>query len=415
MGSNAPVISIESPAPSMSASSVPSLRPAVGADRLRSSEIRDLLEIAEAPEILSLAGGLPAPEALPTDRIRSAALRALEVPGRYGPLALQYGPTEGVDALRELVARGTLASPPLGNAATVIITTGSQQGLELVTRALVDPGDTVVVEDPAYLGTRQVLDAHGAQVIGIPVDGGGIDTEILATRLCAGLRPRLVSCVPNFSNPSGACLTPERGAHLAALAQQYGFVIVEDDPYYALSFAGCSPAPLARHAPDHTVTIGSASKVVAPGLRVGWVHSPPWLHGPMVRAKQTLDLHTAALPQLIALDVLADEPFLRAHLTSTRALYRTRAAALHAAVSDFIDAPEPTGGMFLWGRAAVDTRMAFAAAIAAGVAYVPGDAFTVDGDGSAHLRLSFATLAVDDLRIAAARLRTVFVGAAPRR
>ena len=395
--------------------SVPSPRLATGADRLRSSEIRDLLEVTEAPEILSLAGGLPAAEALPTERIRLAMLRALEVPGRYGPLALQYGPTEGVDALRELVASGTLASSPLGDADNVIITTGSQQGLELVARVLVDPGDTVVVEDPVYLGTRQVLEAHGTHIIGIPVDADGLDTQILASRLAAGLRPRLVSCVPNFSNPSGACLAPERRAHLGALARQYGFVIVEDDPYHALSFDGCSRAPIAGHAPDRTITLGSASKVVAPGLRVGWLHAPPWLHRPMVRTKQTLDLHTATLPQLIVFDVLADESFLRSHLASARAMYRARAAALHAAVSGFIDAPKPIGGMFLWGRAATDTRAAFAPAIAAGVAYVPGDAFTVDRDGSQHLRLSFATLAVDELRIAADRLRHVFMGAAPLR
>ena len=380
-------------------------------ERLPSSAIRDLLRITELPEILSLAGGLPAPEGLPIERVRIAADRAFSVIGACGPTALQYGPTEGLDVLRATVAAGTLAGPTLGRPEQVVITTGSQQGLALVAHALVDPGTIVAVEDPVYLGTRQVFAGRGAALVGIPVDADGLDTDELARRLDRGLRPAIVSCVPNFSNPSGACLSAQRRVHLAALAEQYGFVIIEDDPYHALSFCGPPPPSIAQLAPDRTVVLGSASKVIAPGLRVGWLHAPPWLLTPIVRAKQTLDPHTPTLTQLIVAEILNDSTFFGAHLECVRDLYARRARTLHAAVGDFIDAAVPRGGMFLWGRTAVDTTQAFDRAIGAGVAYVPGAAFLVDDRGARWLRLSFATLDEATLTEATGRLRSVFAAA----
>ncbi len=339
-----------------------------------------------------------------------AADRALSVIGRCGPTALQYGPTEGLDALRETVAPGTLASPALGRAEQVIITTGSQQGLALVAHALVDPGTVVVVEDPAYLGAHQVFAGHGADLVGIPVDADGLDTDDLAHRLSHGLRPAVVSCVPNFSNPSGACLSLPRRVHLAALAQRYGFVIVEDDPYHALSFCGPPPPSIGHFAPDQTVSLGSASKVIAPGLRVGWLHAPAWLVAPIVRAKQTLDLHTPTLNQLIVAEILNDSNFLGDHLEFARHLYARRARTLHAAVSDFVDAAVPRGGMFLWGRTEVETTRQLDRAVSAGVAYVPGAAFFVGDRSDRRLRLSFATLDEAALTEAAHRLRFALAG-----
>jgi 2-aminoadipate transaminase len=294
-----------------------------------------------------------------------------------------------------------------------LVTTGSQQGLDLLARVMLDPGDPVGVEDPVYLGARQVFTAHGATIVGIPTDRDGLDTNDLAGRLSRGWRPRVVYCVPNFSNPSGATLSDDRRGHLGALARHYGFVVIEDDPYHALGFAAPAPRPVATNAPDHTVTLGSASKIVAPGLRVGWLHAPDWLVRPLTTAKQTLDLHTATLSQLIVADLLGDRAFLASHLAATRSRYRQRAHALHHALDGVVDVPLPSGGMFLWGRAAVDTRAAFADAVASGVAYVPGDAFTVDRDGTQYLRMSFATLAEDELRIAADRLRRTFATRVP--
>ena len=373
--------------------------------RTRSSEIRDLLRVAESPGVLSLAGGLPAPESLPTDRVRRAVAAALDVSGPTGASALQYGPTEGLDELRALVAPGTAGSPALGPADGVLVTTGSQQAIGLVVRALVDPGSAVVVEDPLYLGTRQVLDASGARLVPVPVDDDGLDLDRLAHLLETGMRPRLVVVVPNHSNPSGATLSADRRVALGALAMRYGFAILEDDAYHGLGFAGPAPAPIRHHAPDHTVTLGSASKMIAPGLRVGWLGAPTWLAPTLTLVKQTLDLHTSSLDQLVVAEILHDEAFLDAHLTTVRARLAERAATLQAALAGTVTTRIPAGGMFCWGTARTDTRAALPHAIGRGVAYVPGDAFSVARDGRRDLRLSFATLAPTDLRVAADRLR----------
>ncbi len=375
------------------------------ADRLVSSAIRDLLRLAEQPDVLSLVGGLPDGDTFPVERIAAAADRALQTAGRYGSSALQYAPTEGLTALREWVAAGSLAHPTLGRADETIVTTGSQQGLELLGRVLIDAGDTVVVDDPLYLGARQVFAAAGARLAGIRVDDDGLDIDELEERLEAGLSPRLVYTVPHFHNPTGATMPAARRLRLAELAGRHGFVVIEDDPYVALGFDGRRHDPIGAIAPDHVVTLGSSSKVLSPGLRVGWMRAPAWLHRTLVLAKQSSDLHTAALNQLIVLDVLSDAAFLGAHLSRLRTAYAEKAAALFAAVEDFVSCRRPSGGMFLWGRVAGDTGTAFARAVDLGVAYVPGAAFSVAGAQDHALRLSYATLAPAELRLAAGRLR----------
>lgn len=398
-----------SPAPIPAPPTTDRPRLARRADRFVSSAIRDLLHLAERPEVLSLAGGLPDGATFPTARVAQATERALARAARYGSAALQYGATEGHAALREWAAAGSLVHPALGPVDEQLVTTGSQQGLDLVARSLVDPGDVVVVDDPVYLGARQTLLASGARLVGVPVDADGLDVDALAARLDAGLRPRLVYTVPHFQNPTGATLSEPRRHTLAALAMRHGFVIVEDDPYVALSFDGSRGTSLGALAPDHTVTLSSASKVLAPGLRVGWLRAPMWLHRTLVLAKQAVDLHTSALDQLVVLDVLADTAFVADHLATLRATYAAKGAALHDALAGAFATTAPSGGMFLWGTAPVDTTARFEAAVAAGVAYVPGVAFGVDTDRSHQLRLSFATLTEAELRDAAARLRRALV------
>ncbi len=383
-------------------------RLATRADRLVSSAIRDLLHLAERPDVLSLAGGLPDGSTFPVERVAVAAERALRAIGRYGSPSLQYGATEGLAEFREWAAAGSAVHPAFGTPDSVLLTTGSQQGLDLLARTLVDSGDVAVVEDPVYLGARQVLLAAGACLVGVRVDRDGLDVDDLAARLRAGLRPRLVYTVPHFQNPTGAVLSAARRSRLATLAEEYGFVIVEDDPYVALGFDGTRLESLGALAPDHVVTLASASKVLAPGIRVGWLRAPRWLHRTLVLAKQAVDLHTATLNQYIALDVLSDDEFMHSHVTTLRSTYATKGAALHVALDGLFATDAPRGGMFLWGEADRDTTNAFDAAIAAGVAYVPGDAFGVDIDRRCALRLAYATLGIDELRGAADRLRRVF-------
>ncbi|HEY8093078.1 MAG TPA: PLP-dependent aminotransferase family protein [Acidimicrobiales bacterium] len=377
-----------------------------------SSIIRDLLHLTTRPDVLSMAGGLPAPESFPVDRLRLAADTVLSGSGRYGPEAIQYGPTEGVPALRQWVAETYQARGGECHAEDVLITTGSQQGLDLLARALIDPGDQVVVEAPSYVGALQALAGSDPHLVPIPADRDGLRTDLLEEGLAGGLRPRLCYVVANFQNPSGATLALDRRRHLAALADRYGFVIVEDDPYGALRFRG-SPLPPVRSFTNLAVTLGTVSKLLAPGLRVGWLAAPTWLHGPLVRLKQAADLHTSTLCQRMAFDVLSDDAFMPDHLARLGPFYGDRCDALAAALERSLGGQAafdlPDGGMFLWVRltdATISARDLLPRAIAAGVAFVPGEAFHVDGSGDDHLRLSFATLRPEELAEAAGRLAT---------
>ncbi|MGD9703985.1 MAG: PLP-dependent aminotransferase family protein [Acidimicrobiia bacterium] len=366
-----------------------------------SSAIRDLLRLVERPGVLSLAGGLPAPDAFPVERIRLAADRALATGGRYGVAALQYGPTEGDDELRSLAATRIGA-----RADEVLVTTGSQQGLDLVARALVDPGDVVVVEAPSYLGALQAFRACEPVFAEVETDAHGMRTDELERLLASGLRPKLLYTVPNFQNPSGATMPVERRRHLAALADRFGFVIVEDDPYGVLRFRG-EHLPSVRTFSERVVTLGTASKLLAPGLRVAWLAAPEWLFGSLVRLKQAADLHTSTLAQRIAADVLGDHEFLAAHVRRIGAIYRARCDALADAVAESVEVVVPDGGMFLWGRVradGIDTTELLPRALELGVAFVPGSAFHVGDGGRSSLRLSFSTLTPPELGEAAGRL-----------
>ncbi len=375
--------------------------------RVPTSAIRDLLDLTASPDVLSLAGGLPALGPVHDAVIAEAAARAAaEEP------ALQYGPTPGSPRLRAWIAGRLAADPadPRPGDDGVVVTHGSQQALDLVVRALVDPGDTVVVEDPTYLGAVQALASTAARVHAVPVDGDGLDTDRLALDLRAGLRPVLCYLAPTFQNPSGAVMSAERRAHLGRLAGRYGFVVVDDDPYRDLGF---SPPPprLRRWVPaELSVTLGSFSKVLAPGLRVGWVHGPGWLVEAVTRLKQAGDLHTSGLAQHIVADLVDRPGWLDRRTGRLVDLYRERSRVLGAALRDLagdrLTFGDTRGGMFLWARLASgdDTAALLPRALRSGVAFVPGAAFSCAPAPSPHLRLCFATLDAFDLREAARRL-----------
>ncbi len=392
-----------------------------------SSVIRELLELTSAPHILSMAGGIPDPALFPTSRIAAALDRLLAA----DPAALlQYGLTEGTVELRTLLAdRSHGRFGPDDH----LVTTGSQQGLDLLARVLLDPGDTVVVEAPTYLGAVQAMTAQSAVFEAIPADADGLRTDILEDRLGRGLRPKACYTVPNFQNPSGATLALDRRRHLAALAERFRFVVIEDDPYGELRFRGTAIAPISTFT-DHAVTLGTASKILAPGLRVGWLTAPSWLRSALVRAKQGADLHTSTLSQHLVAALLGDVDAHHTHLELLRRTYRTKAEALERALHERLGSAiratsSPEGGMFVWARivddAVVDSAVLLASALEHGTAFVPGTAFfpapapaparrrarpavagrgATDSDGRRHLRLSFATLTPGELDIAAGRL-----------
>jgi len=374
---------------------------------LRSSAIRDLLAVTERPDVISLAGGLPAAELLPHEAIAAAAEIELRDPG-----ALQYSTTQGYAPLREWIAAESAATDD-----EVIITHGSQQALDLVARTLVRPGETVVLADPAYVGAIQAFSAAGADLVGVPSDADGLRTEVLAELLRLGCRPSLVYVVPDFDNPSGSTLCAERRIQLAELAERYGFWTVADEAYRSVRWAGDVGAPI-----PGAIRLGSFSKVLSPGLRVGWATGPADVISSLVLLKQAADLHTSTLAQRIVWRVVTSPGFMRDHLARLRREYQVRAQALtsslelelgHALCTD-----APRGGMFLWASlaAGLDGRTLLGAALDAGVAFVPGDAFAVGDDAHAdRIRLSFASVAPDQAHEAACRLARAVADCASRR
>lgn len=369
-----------------------------------SSAIRDLLSIVDSDRVLSLAGGLPATGALPSSEVASAVERLLAGSAE----ALQYGATEGDPALRRWIAEHELGGV---DPAHVLVTHGSQQALRLLVDALVDPGDVVVVERTSYVGMLQALAPSGAVVVDVAGDEHGLVTDELEALLAAGLRPRLCYLAPTFQNPTGTVLSSGRRRHLGRLAREFGFVVVDDDPYRALAFSA-PPERLRDHVPDDlSVTLGSFSKTVAPGLRVGWVHAPAWLVDPLVQLKQSADLHTGTLAQQVVRSLVEEPGWLDDHTASVCALYRDRATALVGAIErhlgDAATCTAPTGGMFVWltlPRLADDTDGLLGRALDEGVAFVPGSAFDPLGRPSRSARLCFATLDEVELDLAVERL-----------
>jgi len=375
---------------------------------LRSSAIRDLLKVTEMSDMLSLAGGLPTPDSFPLPDLRREADRLL---GEYGPRVVQYSATDGVIELRQWIADHY--SVELGRKIAVegqiLVTHGSQQALDLLAKVLVDPGDVVVSESPAYLGAVQALELFQPRFEGIPGDEHGMQVELLAERLAAGLRPKMVYVVPNFHNPSGATMSLARRQQLAALADQYELLIIEDDPYGAIRFAGEELPPIASFT-DRVVYLSTFSKIVAPGFRVGWMIGPPEVMAWVTRAKQAADLHTSSFAQLLLANVVSQPGWLDEQKARIVPMYRERCAALADALDstlgDRIRFHRPDGGMFLWTefRDIPDTTKLLQHAVSEGVAFVPGNAFTIDQAPDAKARFSYSTLSPDQLGVAVERL-----------
>jgi 2-aminoadipate transaminase len=375
------------------------LSPAVG--RISSSAIRELLALVDRPGVITLAGGLPSPAHFPVEETIGAVGTLL----RADRGALQYSSTEGNAGLREWIAADHGVGP-----GQVLITHGSQQALDIIARAILAVGDEVVLADPGYVGAIQALRLSGGRLVGLPTDADGLSVDLLEERLGAGLRPRLVYVVPNFHNPTGATLSQARARRLAALADRFGFLVVEDDPYRDLRFSGRAPSRF-RTLTDEVVSIGTISKVLFPGLRVGWIVAPPWLAPSLALIKQAMDLHTSTLAQRIALHLLTGPDFLTDQIPALRDHYRSQAAVLAGALEGSFGGrlafDRPDGGMFLWARLGppgLDTAALLPRAIERGVAYVPGSAFSVAGPHRTSLRLSFATVAPADLVEGARRL-----------
>ena len=367
------------------------------AERLNPSVIREILKLTERAGIVSLAGGLPSPDGFPVEALRAATDRVLCTAPRE---ALQYAASEGFGPLREWVAARVTA---LGLAATpgqVLITTGSQQGLDLVGKLLVDPGSVVAVESPTYLGALQAFAPYEPEHLAIEGDDDGPLPDALASARGA----RFLYLVPNFQNPTGRCVGAVRRQLLAQAALAAGLPLVEDDPYGELWYDAPPPPPISAGLPGQAIYLGSLSKVLAPGLRLGYVVAPPVLYPKLLQAKQAADLHTPGFNQRIAHEVLKDG-LLEQHLPGVRARYQAQRDAMQAALTQHLPPgchwQQPAGGMFFWVElpASMDTTALLPAAVDAGVAYVPGAAFYAASPRQNTLRLSFVTVSPE--RIAA--------------
>jgi len=360
------------------------------AERLNPSVIREILKLTEQPGIVSLAGGLPSPDGFPVDALRAATDRVLRDAPRE---ALQYAASEGHGPLREWAAAQLQAQGLAVTAGQVLITTGSQQGLDLVGKLLIDPGSGVAVEQPTYLGALQAFAPYEPEFL--PVAGD--DDGPLPVALAAARGARFLYLVPNFQNPGGRCMSAARRVALAEAAAALRLPVVEDNPYGDLWYDAPPPPPLSASLPGGAVYLGSLSKILAPGLRLGYVVAPPALFPKLLQAKQAADLHTPGFNQRIAFEVLQDGLLAR-HLPEVRARYKAQRDAMQAALLQHLPPGcrwvMPGGGMFFWLSLpeGIDATALLPRAVAAGVAYVPGAAFYASAPKANTLRLSFVTV-----------------------
>ncbi|MFE0381981.1 PLP-dependent aminotransferase family protein [Streptomyces inhibens] len=387
---------------------------AARAARTGSSPVRDILALTARPEVISFAGGLPAPELFDAAGIAEAFGHVLaEDPRR----ALQYSTSEGDPALRAAVAARSTARGLPTEADDVLVTTGSQQGLSLLATALLEPGDVVLVEDPCYLAALQIFSLAGARVVPVPTDDEGLDPAAL-DEIAARERPKLLYIIPTFQNPTGRTLTAERRAAVAGIAARRGLWIAEDDPYGELRFEG-DPVPWVASFPgaeDRTALLGSFSKIMAPGLRLGTMRAPAALRRACVIAKQAADLHTSTVDQAAAARYLTVAD-LDAHLARVRDAYRERRNALvdglSAALPEGSRWNRPAGGMFVWATLpeGYDATALLPEVVRHDVAYVPGAPFFAGTPDPTAVRLSFVTHSPAEIGEGLGRLKTALEGA----
>ncbi|MGW6129039.1 aminotransferase-like domain-containing protein [Cellulomonas sp. NPDC055163] len=382
---------------------------------MRASEIRALFAVANRPEVVSLAGGMPNLDGLPLDVIADVAQRVVAT---RGTTALQYGSGQGDETLREQILEVMRLEGIHAHPDDVVVTTGSQQALDLVTRLFVNPGDVVVAEAPSYVGALGVFRAYQADVVHVPLDGHGLVPAALEetlSRLAAeGRRVKLLYTVPNFHNPAGVTLSAERRPQILEICRRYGVLVLEDNPYGLLGFDG-DPIPAMRSLDeDGVIYLGSFSKTFAPGYRVGWAVAPHAVREKLVLASESAILCPSNASQL-AISAYLTTCDWRGQVKAFREMYRERRDAMMGALAEHLpDATwtVPDGGFYTWVRLpdGLDAKAMLPRAVTARVAYVPGTAFYADGQGSDHMRLSFCYPTPERIREGVRRLAGVVAG-----
>ncbi len=384
------------------------------------SMIRELLKLTEKPDIISFAGGLPAPDVFPVAEFEAATQRVL---AQHGSRALQYGATEGYGPLREFIVQQMARYGIQSKVENVLITSGSQQALDMIGKIMINPGDLVLTEQPTYLGALQAWRAYQAEFTTVPVDEEGILTPYMEEALMSG--PKFMYILPNFHNPAGVTLSLQRRQSLIATADRYGIPIIEDDPYGQLRYEGEHLPPLVVLDADHlngrngsgflhgnVIYLSTFSKTLAPGLRLGWIVAPNDVISRCVMAKQGMDLHTSSLVQMVAYEVVKDG-FLDEHVRHIRRVYRERRDLMLATMEQYfppeVEWTRPAGGLFLWVTLPpqLDAALLLEQAINHKVAFVPGVAFDPMGTRRNHFRLNFSNATPEQIEIGIRRLGRV--------
>ncbi len=387
-----------------------SLKLAVRTQGVAPSAVREILKVAERPDVLSFAGGLPAPELFPVEAIAEAYARVLR---ENGGVALQYSTSEGYAPLREWVAADFRRRGVEADVESIVITNGSQQGIDLAARVLLDPGSVVVTENPSYLAALQVVQAAQARIVPVESDAEGFLLDALG-KVLATEDVRMIYVVPNFANPTGATLTLARRHAVMALAQSYGVPVLEDDPYGALRYSGSALPPLASLDTSGLVlSMGTFSKTLAPGLRVGWMLAPPVMRKHLVVAKQASDLHTGTLTQRATVALLETFDY-QGHIAKLCKVYAERCHAMNQVLQTSLPAgslfTKPTGGLFFWVElpGSLDATALLPLAVAQKVAYVPGAPFFATAPKRNTLRLNFSNRPIELIRDGMERLGRLF-------
>jgi 2-aminoadipate transaminase len=364
---------------------------------IKRSAIRDLLKITRQPDIISFGGGLPSPETFPVKEMEDISCQLLR---EKGTVALQYGPTEGEPALREEIAKWMRREKAAVTPENILVTSGSQQGLDIISKVFLDPNDIIIVELPSYMGGLQAFTAYRAKMVGVPQDNDGMRVDLLEKTLAKLARhsrkPKFIYVVPDFQNPSGVTMTLERRKHLLELAHKYEIPIIEDSPYRDLRFAGdFVPMIYSLDKENYVIALGTFSKLLCPGLRLAWITAPTEWMERMVAAKQSMDLSSPIFTQLIVAEYLK-RGLLPQQVETIRKLYAKKRTVMINALQRYMPKgvtwTEPEGGLFLWVKLPkrMDTNALFPKAVANKVAYVIGSAFYCNGKGQNTMRLNFS-------------------------
>lgn len=385
---------------------------AARAHNLRESEIRALFSVVSRPEVVSLAGGMPNIHDLPLAELAEGAKQLVL---NHGEQAMQYGSGQGWAPLRESITEVMAAEGINANPDNVVITTGSQQALDLVTQLFIEPGDVILAESPSYVGALGVFNAYQADVRHVGLDDQGLIPEEFASAVeqarGEGKRIKYLYTIPNFHNPAGVSMSIPRRKELVELCRKYGVLILEDNPYGLLGFEGQTMTPLVELAPDLVVYLGSFSKIFAPGFRIGWAYAPPAVRDKLIVASESAILSPSMVGQMAIHAYLRDYDW-RRQIDSYRQMYRGRRDAMLDALATYL--PEctwtiPEGGFYTWLTlpSGMDSKAMLSRAVTELVAYTPGTAFYADNQGRENLRLSFCYPPADEIREGVRRLAKV--------